>query len=622
MNTKIFELLDFGIESNIKQGHSYLWEENYRKGNYISIPKLLENDPLSWRNKYLSWTNQIANSKVNGLELYKHFKSKLIHDESFWWQTLIADKCPYKSKSPYYIIKIWIIEKLFYEGEFNVFIYRGENKVLAKILSNWIKENSLGQFYWYKKNKNTALKNIFSQDKIPPIFTAVIPLFRFLIRKLIYFKNISFNENAKITIVTYYPGVDQEKINDGIFYSNYWGPLNDYINNLNIPINWIWVYSKQQFSFKKAVEYQAILNSKSKETGKKYFFLENNLSLFSLLVALTEFFRLGFKSYFIKFKIKSSFKNIDSKINFYPLLENEWKHSFWGGASMNNYIYAASFKNIKIPPTTERILYIWENQPWEQSLLSIRNKFQNTIFFGAVHTPANSSLFNLKVFPGDPSELKIKNGRKMPNFICALSENSRTTLINGGWPSKNIIITEALRYIESLNTEVTKTDNTPKNLLVVTGSILKEVEQQLQILFEFEKNSNNYFDNIIIKPHPIIPIDNFIRKNTTSTNIKITNLSLKELWSNATVVFTANSTSVGLESYYLGLPLIVTGAIENFNLNSLFGTKDVYFINSTNEFTNVLENLKNNYNSKSVENENIFCINNSIPIWKNILNAN
>lgn len=153
MNTKIFELLDFGIESNIKQGYSYLWEENYREGNYISIPKLLENDPLCWRNKYLSWTNQIANSKVNGLELYKHFKSKLIHDESFWWQTLIADKCPYKSKSPYYIIKIWIIEKLFYEGEFNVFIYRGENKVLAKILSNWIKENSLGQFYWYKKRK-------------------------------------------------------------------------------------------------------------------------------------------------------------------------------------------------------------------------------------------------------------------------------------------------------------------------------------------------------------------------------------------------------------------------------------------------------------------------------------
>lgn len=622
MDTKVFELLDFGIESSIKQGHSFLWEENYREGNYISIPKLLEKDSLVWRNKYLNWTYQISNTLINGLELYKHFKSELINDESFWWQTLIADKCPYKSKSPYYITKIWIIEQLYYEGNFNEFIYRGENKKLAKVFSKWVKENSLGKFTWFKKRNNYSFKKILSAEKIWPTIAAVFVLSKFLIRKLVYLKNTSLNENAKITIVTYFPGVNQEKINVGTFYSNYWGPLNDYINNSNISVNWVWIYSKQQFNFQKAVEYQTLLNAKTKETGKKFIFLENNLSVFYLPTVLYEFFRLGLKSIYIKNKIKQSFKNTGSKINVFPILENEWKHSFWGEASMNNYIYAASFKNINLPIVTKRVLYIWENQPWEQSLLSLKAKYWNTTFFGAVHTPANASKFNLKVFPGNPMELVINNGRKMPDFICALSNISRKSLIEGGWPKSKIIISEALRYTESFKGQAKNTNKSGNNLLVVTGSILKEVQDQIQILFEFEKNNHDYFDNILIKPHPIIPIDKLINNNTTSSKIKVTNLTLKDLWSSSSIIFTANSTSVGLEAYYLGLPLIIMGSSDNFNLNSLNGIEDIYFVNSTKQFSKAIKDLCDKVITNDIDKNDIFCINEDIPVWKNILNVN
>jgi surface carbohydrate biosynthesis protein (TIGR04326 family) len=152
MSSKVFELLDEKIDSKIKASPSFLWEEHFREGNFISIPKLLDEKSIIWKNTYLQWTYELAMSLHEGRELYKHFKSQLIHNESFWWQSLIADKCPYKSKSPYLIIKLWILEELYIKGKYDQLIYRGKDEKLAKVLSDWLKKNNLGKFFW-QKNK-------------------------------------------------------------------------------------------------------------------------------------------------------------------------------------------------------------------------------------------------------------------------------------------------------------------------------------------------------------------------------------------------------------------------------------------------------------------------------------
>ncbi len=619
MNINVFELLDVDVDSHLTCGKSYLWDENFREGDFISIPKLVEEDSIFWRNKYLDWTYQLSNAVIDGKELYKHFKSSLINNDSFWWQSLIADKCPYKSKSPFVIIKIWVIEKLYTENNFEILVYRGDNKILAEVLSSWLRENNLGQFIWVKKRTNFAIRNYFKLNIATPIITSVFTIFQFLIRKFFYFRKVDLNQNADLTIVTYFPGVDHKKMLEGMFYSNYWGPLNDYLNDFNIPVNWVWIFTKQQINFRQAVKFQSILNSKSKVTGNKFKFIENNLSILNLCFVIKEFFRLGMKSCLCKFSIRNYFKVSGSKIDFFPILKNEWSHSFWGSSAMLNYIYAASFKNLDIPISTKKILYVWENQPWEQSLLTLKKSHVTTKFYGSVHTPANSTLFNLKVFPGNKNEFNILNGRRLPDFICAPSENARKILLEGGWPKDKVIIVEALRYIESLKNQMT-TKRVVKNLLVVTGSIISEVVSQLNIIRDFENNYSEYFDNVFIKSHPLIPVEELLNSYNFQKKVKITNLKLSELWSNCSVVFTANSTSVGLEAYYLGIPLVISDSCGNFNLNSLFGVKGVHFINSSNEFKDVITRISLSDRLNGRNSSDFFCLDSEIPRWKNILN--
>jgi surface carbohydrate biosynthesis protein (TIGR04326 family) len=189
--------------------------------------------------------------------------------------------------------------------------------------------------------------------------------------------------------------------------------------------------------------------------------------------------------------------------------------------------------------------------------------------------------------------------------------------LEGGWPKDHVIVTEALRYIESLkNQTATKSK---KNLLVVTGSIISEVKSQLQIIYDFEKSNLEYFDNIFIKSHPLIPVKEVLKKFKFSEKVKVTNLNLKDLWSISSFVFTSNSTSVGLEAYYLGLPLVISDSCGNFNLNSLFGVRNVHFINSSNEFEDLIK--KNNLQKEFIKNDNnFFCLDSEIPRWKNVLN--
>lgn len=620
--SKIFELLDEGVDSVNNYGQSFLWGEQFREGNFISIPKLVDKNPSFWRSKYLNWTNQLSNSIIDGKTLYFHFNSSLINGNSFWWQTLIADKCPYKTKSPFEIIKIWIIEELYCGGEFDTLIYRGNNIELSKVLSDWINKNKLGKFIWDKEPQRLTINISFIFEKTPAFILGIYHLTVFLIRKIRYFEKRELNFDAKITIVTYYPGVDINKIKDGIFHSNYWGPLNEYLNEIGTQVNWIWLYSKQQLSLREAVKYQRELNIKSSITGKNYLFLENNLTISNIFSIVREYIKFGFKSLFILSKIKKEFQLTSSGVNFLPILKREWNNSFWGEAAVLNYIYAASFKNLQLPVATEKVLYVWENQPWEQSLLSLKDLHPNISFLGSVHTPANAAFFNLKVFPGNVNEFYLTNGRKVPDFICAPSIKAKEVLVNGGWPANNVIIAEALRYIDSLNFDISNNNQLcikSRNLLVVTGSILKEVEGQLKLVYEFEKKNPAFFDKIIVKSHPIIPVNNILRNLGSLSKIEITDLKLSQLWSSSCIVFTANSTSVGLEAYYLGLPLIVSAPVDNFNLSALFGMNNVFFVNTFAEFSESVEHLLNSIELNNSNPSDVFCIDNNLNIWKSLL---
>jgi surface carbohydrate biosynthesis protein (TIGR04326 family) len=86
-----------------------------------------------------------------------------------------------------------------------------------------------------------------------------------------------------------------------------------------------------------------------------------------------------------------------------------------------------------------------------------------------------------------------------------------------------------------------------------------------------------------------VPVKQILEDIQFSIPYEIVECSLSELWEISDVVFTANSTSVSLEAYYIGLPLVITGASGNLNINSLFGVKNVRFVLNIRELCDSLK---------------------------------
>lgn len=118
----------------------------------------------------------------------------------------------------------------------------------------------------------------------------------------------------------------------------------------------------------------------------------------------------------------------------------------------------------------------------------------------------------------------------------------------------------------------------------------------------------------MIKPHPLIPVESIIKKYTFSTPVEIVNKPLSELWPHSSVVFTSNSTSAAIEAAYLGISVIIMGALDNLNINPLFGSKNIQFVYSVDMFCKKLSTISITITPKI----DFFELNPELPRWKKL----
>lgn len=602
------------------------WDSKKADDGIRSIPNILEQRAEELRIEYLNWSSSLAIDKLSGdtSSLVSFLGSEILHGGSYWWQTLIADKSPYKSQGIFNVFKLRVLEKIYEEGKFESLIYKGNDKKIAAVLNLWLKK--MGHpFSWEKSiNKNHSNKLDLRRfyNHLPKLVQVCGFLIHYCTTKLLFSKGIKPNNKALCTIVSYFPGIDLKKAKIGEFYSNYWGPLHDLLKAERIPVNWIWLHSNlQQLTYKETVEFQTRLNHFESKKNNRYLLAEDNINVKSFLRALREYYKLFYKSFFLN-SIKDKFVFPNSKLNFFPILENDWWESFRGNTAIVNCLYASSFQELgkRLPSETNLVLYVWENQPWEQSLISLKHVLKNAKFVGALHTPACCAFFNLKGFPGNKNEFSLTNySRPYPDIIAVPSENTRQAMVKGGWPEEILMNVEALRYINSLSSfsneslEIVPSNN--RNLLVVTGSLFPETEFQLNLLIGADKLGGLMgYSKVIIKAHPSVPVNKILEDVKFSIPYEITECSLSELWKISDVVFTANSTSVSLEAYYIGLPLIITGASGNLNINSLFGIKNVRFVLNIKELCDSLIFPEKACNEKN----DFFNLDPKLPKWTSI----
>ncbi|HON57480.1 MAG TPA: hypothetical protein PLJ38_10730, partial [bacterium] len=284
--------------------------------------------------------------------------------------------------------------------------------------------------------------------------------------------------------------------------------------------------------------------------------------------------------YYMPIKEKIFFKDKDIT----KILQYYFKREINENHYANYYLmYYSIMRLAEAGVKFKRIIYPFENQPWEKILCySVKKFMPETKLIGYMHTMTLPNL--VSIFPGKYESENMPQ----PDYIFTTGKLTADEL-RKFWRAEKIIENCAFRYEYLFNMKtdraIDKMTDKPKHskyiLLALSGDYKKSIEM-IKIVYAAFKNSNDF--NIIIKPHPTYNLEaadlrdyglaHIVKENCAAqreekseqsndlknavnqkTKFLIRDRSVSELLPKCEIVITAEST-VGLEGIKLGLVTI------------------------------------------------------------------
>jgi len=622
-------IIDDFDKQNFKAGNNQkvIYWQGYSRNNdnYISILNLVESDSDNIRNIYLNWINNLGAIEIKrDLPLHKYLR--LRDKYSFWWQTYFVEKSNYEHST-----QINDAIKLI---TFQIWLKNQDVKKIRLLTKNKMLADALEELSFRKNISFVLERNFFYLSKfsfkrlfyklIPHEFQAFIWLLRKVnysfSRKCIDLKNFKLND-ADVVFVDYFCNFNSESLSRGIFSSNYWFDLNQMLTQNSIRSNWIHLsinFNKNEnlFSKNNNINRSFKLFNKNSKDLENHTLLDSFISLNVLKLAILDWITLRKKCR----NLDKRFQNTRIEdLNLFHLYKDEWKESFRGVSSISTILdfnlFSEVFKNIKSEP---KLIYLFENQPWEFAMIQAWKEIQKGQIIGYVHS--SICYWDLRKF--FHKNTFINNQFPSPDLYAMNGKLSQDVFESNHIIKEKIIKIEATRYqylsdYKSIDHKEKKylKKNKKKvfNLLVVCDYNFYYTKKQLNIISSLEEMTLKNF-LIKIKPHPA-NIRDF--KNLSIDKHTITFDPLSSLINNIDLVFLSSTTSAALEFYALGIDIVCLLDHKNLNMSPLRNKRDVKFLSNVTDFKYYLENYKPSRFKRSVE--DIFYLNKNLSMWNDLL---
>ncbi len=600
------------------QGYDYINDKNN-----ISILNFIENNSDEIKKIYLKWIEELGNIQIyKGIPVYKYLKIK--NKFSFWWQSFFIQKSNYEH-SPHIndSIKLIALQKWMLNKKiFHIKLYTN-NKKLAKCLSEFANNKKI------KFENKVVSKDIFQIKKIN--FYKIIPYelkaLIWITRKIIYswpLRKIELNSfiniDSDVLFIDYFTNFNQDSLSKGIFKSIYWGNLTEKLKEHKIKTSWIHLLinldsNRKQFKNSKYIRNKFKLFRKTSHNLETHTTLESFISPKIILDTIFDWLNLRNKSK----DLFLSFKKIKIKdLNLSPLYFDEWEESCRGVSAISIILQFNLFdRAFDLYKNKSKVVYLFENQSWEFSMLQAWKRIKRNKIIGYSHT--SIYYWDLRKFFSDNT---FKNNEfPVPDMYALNGKNSYKLFLENNINKKRILKVEATRYeyLESnkvlKNNQKIKKSFKNKNLSILIICDYKDyyTNKQFQLLYEIKEFLNeNFF--IIIKPHPV----NNKKITIDGLNFCITNKSVVELVNDIDIVFTSTGTATAVEFLHLG-KLVIT-LIDDYvlNLSPLRNIKNVNFISKSNDLLQLLKDIKNN-KVKSYDREDYFYLSHNFNKWFNLI---
>ena len=618
MNKKINDIYVYdGPELITEFSQGYLLTSYNDKDKILSLLKIIENNSEYYRSKIqkiiASFIQHVVNIDTRILD--KEIFRLLIYSNDLVEQSTIKSRAWVDG-----IILLALNHELEKIEKYNL-IYKGSNKSVHKSLKILCAKKKY-KYVWLKQKKTKYLypsKNPFFNNKY-----LLVKGFIFLINyffKRFNFRNISipkWNISEKsIFVFSYFFNLDIQKAENGLFFSNQWGDLPNYLKNYGYKNNWLHIFLKspQIQCSKKAIT--LLKRFRNNSDNDNHVILDQFLTLKIFSTTLGKWL-LSVQFYYLYKKQFSNFWKDNNSEWLWPIFESDWKNSWVGHVAMQNLIWIFLFdKALSQLPYQRKGLYLQENQNWERIFIYKWKKSGHGQIVGVPHSTI--SFWDLRYF--DSITKKYISRLPQPDLIAVNGKHAWKMFKNSGLKVNKLRKVEALRY-QYLKDQVIPLPNThkksSKKCLLVLCDILQEKTHDM--LFDIEKSASNLLNqyDIIIKPHPANTINLNLYPSLIAT---LSYQSLKHLFSVADIIVASVFTSAGLDAYCAGFPLVNYINSSDLNFSTLKSFKSVKFVSSNEELFESLM-MENITVLSSPKIDEIFWLNENLIAWNSLLKIN
>jgi len=614
-------IFDDGIVSKKGDWFAVVWRGNYSESLDcdVSISDFLEKNSEALKKTYLKWIYDLGRSDVLGMNLVDHLE--LRPGLSYWWMTLISQKCNFSS-SPQIddVMRFMAFNEWANINLIDKVIIETANPPLAECIRSWC-ENLGCEFEW----RRVAVQSVnnswsrFLNDAMPHIFQALTALICHIIdRWPLRGAGLENWRSTKggVTFFSYLFNLDPDVAIEGQYKSHYWANLPEYLKDGSVETNWLHIFVKDKLLPNSTIAAKVISAfNRSSHGVQNHVTLDTFLSFSVIFHTLLDWCKL----IVLGISLKKSLQENISGLNLWPFLVDDWSKSFFGKDAIINLLNLNLIEvAVNSLPPQRRGAYLQENQAWEIGLIAVWKAAGHNNLIGAPHSTVR--FWDFRYFFDPQCYLEEgKNKLPMPWRVAVNGEAAYEAYKNGGYPDSDLVQVEALRYlhlgkIEKEVTSLKNYSNNPVRLLVLGDYLISNTKLQMNLLSSLDPSLLASF-SIMFKPHPNCPINS---SDYPSLNMNITMEPIATLLDNYDVAYCSSSTSAAVDAYCSGLMVISFLNPSTLNLSPLRGYPGALFASTPLELMACLncvglnENFKYDYSA-------FFNTDPQLPAWKSVL---
>lgn len=275
--------------------------------------------------------------------------------------------------------------------------------------------------------------------------------------------------------------------------------------------------------------------------------------------------------------VATSFRT--DRADLWPVFEHDWDESFRGSHAMSMAVLITTLDSIiGATVSPQRLLYIFENQPWEAALMHSWRRHHDAPLVAVPHSTIR--FWDVRYFVSADTFGDQRFAR--PDVVAANSADAKASLVDGGWPDACVHEVEALmyRYLGEPDD-----DCGSGNDIVVLGEIDRASTERYLQFVEAAVSERADNSSVVFKAHPLVDSSTI---NIGALHVETTTEHLSVLLRRARVLVTGASGSTALEALSRGIPTICVLDARELDLSSIDRHPLLRLVGSETEFRRAL----------------------------------